>query len=310
MGLNLFYTDGCPASYEPHGFRGCTDDDLHFAGGRDLATKTKKTSSLVAGAHHVGVVVTHVNRTDLGGLNVIPEDIDYFWKRSRLGQYKVVTQGTTIPTATSSSQPSAVQSQPSAAADILASPAGPSTQTREDMETRGALQQMLPSSSNPTGLIPTQTIVAADEDDDDEESDFSYQIYDNAFRLYHEAKPGRVLVRSKMAELVLHARVIQGRSSLEIFDPSELKRGVIKRAQEQSTKTIKCECWDNREQGREVGAAYGSHPQDSANNRSVSVRSVVPGSTCLATVGTTLEEAIVRMSISATAVCSCHKKRM
>ena len=312
MGLNLFYTNNCPASFEPHGFTGCTDDNLYFPDGEGLITRTEKTSSLVAGAHRVGVVVSHVDSTeDEDGLEFIPEDINYSMKRSRLNEYKVLTKDTTIPTAISYSQPLTASFQQLPAPCMMASPAVLSTQTREDIKTKKALQQMQRSSLRPGELIPTQAFVSPDEDLDAEESNLPDQSYSNALRNYTQAgcRPARMVARSKIAELIIHVKEVHERFSHlgHTFDQDALKRYEIRRMVQPDR--IKCECIGDLDQGTMVCDMHGSYPQDSANNRSFSVKSVAPGSTSLATVGTTSKKSIALMSISATAACFCPKRR-
>lgn len=251
LGLNLFYTDECPASYEPRGFTSCVDDNLRFPGGPALARRSKKTPSLVVGSHRVGVVVSHVDSTEEEDLlRVIPEELDYPNKRSRLDEYKATSSETTVDQAELSSQPLPAPSQPPLPSDIVASPAAPSTQTRDDMQTKEALQRMQRSSSRPRDLIPTQSLVHAD-DLDNEDSNGPDQSYFNAILNTTQTadRRERMIVPAKMAELIVHIKAVQERCSPSdrIFDEGALNNYVIKR--KATPNVIKCECIDDSEEG-------------------------------------------------------------
>ena len=263
LGLNLFYTDDCPASFEPHGFTSCVDDDLCFPGDRGLTRRSEKSASLIAGAHRVGVIISHVDSTeDEEQLHVIPENINYSLKGSRLSEYKVPTQGPAIASATSSSQSFHVPSQPLPATNIMASPAAPSSQTRDDIATRDALQQMQRSSSRPRELIPTQVLVNEDAMNA-EDSYIPDQSYLNAVHNFRQAgsRPERMIVRAKIAELIIHVRALQERCSVSdrVFDQDALDNFEIKRKVQ--PETIKCECMYNVDQGTMVCQTCGSYSE-------------------------------------------------
>lgn len=246
LGLNLFYTDECPSDYEPQGFVGCMDDDLCFPGGPGLARKSEKTSGLVAGAHRIGVIVSHVDSAeDKDQMQIIPEEMDYSLKHSRLDEYKVSTKSPARAVSTSS--------QPMPGTDIMASPAAPSTQTRDDMQTKAALQQMQRSSSRPKELVPTQSVINTD-DIDAEESMPPNQSYSHATLkvLQSSGLRERMIVPTKMAELMIHVRAVQERCSLADapFDQDALNSYQIKRKEQPNV--VKCECRDRSEEGTMV----------------------------------------------------------
>jgi hypothetical protein len=181
LGLNLFYTDDCPDSYEPQGFTRCIDEDLYFPTDDSITRKSKKSSRFLAGAHRAGVVVSHVDAADdRYALRALPQTMDYSTKRSRLDEY-TATNEVSISYNTNPNSPSLpVPSQPLVPSGIMASPAAPSSPTGDDLLTKEALQRMQRSSSRPQGLMPTQSLVGADammagggadEDSYDENSD-------------------------------------------------------------------------------------------------------------------------------------------
>lgn len=256
LGLNLFYTDDCPASYEPQGFTSCSDDSLYFPGGPGLARKSEKTSRLITGAHRTGVVISHVDSAeDQDQLQTIPEAVDYTTKCTRLDEYKVnveaVSKHTEMPS--QSFPPSA---QPSGPTGIMPSPAAPSTQTRDDIQTRDALQQMQRSSSRPRELMPTQSLVSPDDIDSDD-SDTPSQNYGHA--LSNAPQPTdlreRMIVPAKMAELIIHVTALQERGSINhrIFVEGALRNNKIERKKKPDV--IKCECVGNFEENTMVCCA-------------------------------------------------------
>lgn len=254
MGLNLFYTDDCPASYEPQGFTSCTDDDLYFPSGRGLARKSEKTSRFLTGAYRTGVVISHVDSTEhRGSMLVIPEGMGYSTKFSRLDEYKVTSEESTTHNANLPSQSLPMPSQPLASSGIMASPAAPSTQTRVDIQTKEALQEMQRSSSRPQGLLPTQSLVDPD-DTDAEDSGAPDQSLETAFQKAEELLDDekRMIVPKKMAELFVHAKAIQQRCSESdrVFDQTSLDGYRIKRKEESSI--VKCECKDGSSWGTMV----------------------------------------------------------
>jgi HORMA domain len=252
VGLNLFYTDDCPESYEPKGFTKCTDDSLHFPGGPALATKSEKPCNLVAGTHSISLVVSHVDSIDDEvQMNAIPEDIEYANKRSRLDEYTIPRENVTIPSPELSSRQVPVYSQPVLpSSSLIPSARAPSTQTREDIQTREALQQMQRSSSRPRDWIATQTLANENHADSGD-----FRVVEKSFTDTHlddsQLLPPRerVIVSSKMAELIIHVKAIQNRCSANAlpFDQKALDRSEIKRTR-RSTR-IRCECMDDVEEG-------------------------------------------------------------
>lgn len=313
LGLNLFYTDECPASYEPRGFTSCVDDNLRFPGGPALARRSKKTPSLVVGSHRVGVVVSHVDSTEEEDLlRVIPEELDYPNKRSRLDEYKATSSETTVDQAELSSQPLPAPSQPPLPSDIVASPAAPSTQTRDDMQTKEALQRMQLSSSRPRDLIPTQSLVHAD-DLDNEDSNGPDQSYFNAILNTTQTadRRERMIVPAKMAELIVHIKAVQERCSPSdrIFDEGALNNYVIKR--KATPNVIKCECIDDSEEGIMVCPYFRGYCDNIiANDTSFSVRFVAPGNISRVMAGTAWRKSYAQSTMSATAVSCCQKRRI
>ncbi|KAF7511943.1 hypothetical protein GJ744_003176 [Endocarpon pusillum] len=236
LGLNLFYTDDCPATYEPQGFESCNDDVIHFPGGIELAKKSEKTAGLVVGTYRTGVVVSHVSPAaglDPDYLKVIPEVMDYSTKCSRLDEYKINLTPPPLPK----------PSQHSAPGGILASSAAPSTQTRHDIRTKQALQQMQRSSSRPQDLVPTQSLLRSD-DTDEEDSDGSEQLPDKSMQKHTRQEDFKqsMLVPTKMAELIVHALAVQQRCPVDdpLFDQVLLEKDQIRRLE--STDEVKCEC--------------------------------------------------------------------
>ncbi len=316
LGMNLFYTDDCPASYEPRGFTSCIEDDLCFPGGPRLVRKSMKTSRLVAGAHRIGVAISHVDSAeDQGLLRVVPEDVDYSTKCSRLDEYKVTSTAITIQNADLSSQPLPLSSRSEAAGKLKASPPAPSTQTRDDVQTKEALQQMQRSSSRPTDLMPTQSLVNAGDVDagdvDAEDGNNPDQSLSNAMlnTTYDEPPRERMIVPAKMAELIIHARALQERYSLHDrpFDQEALDSFEIKR--KAPVNATKCECLDDSEEGTMVCHYPGSRSVDSADMTSFSVRFVAPGNTNFAMAGTASKKSTALQNTSATAVSFCQKRR-
>jgi len=182
LGLNLFYTDDCPDSYEPQGFMRCIDESLYFPSDDSIARKSTKSSRFLAGAYRASVVVSHIDAADHRyALRAIPQVMDYSTKRSRLDEYKATSQVSTSYNATPNSPSLPVPSQPLVPSGIImASPAAPSSPTGDDIRTKEALQRMQRSSSRPQGLLPTQSLVGADvmmadggaaEDSSDDDSD-------------------------------------------------------------------------------------------------------------------------------------------
>ena len=309
MGLNLFYTDDCPATYEPHGFTNSIEDDLCFPGGQGLTRKSKKTSGLVVGAHRIGVVISHVDSAeDQDLLRVIPETMDYAIKRSRLDEYKATSKEPSIHDASLSSE--SLPMQPPDPGSIMASPAAPSTQTRDDIQTKEALQRMQRSSSRPKDLMPTQSLISAD-DIDVEDTNVPDQSYFHALvntTLASERRE-RMIVPIKMAELIIHAKAIQERSALvdQIFDQDALNSYEVKRKEQPNV--IKCECTDNSDIGIMVCDTQGRVSKDFADNNSFSVRFAARGSTNLAMAGTMWKTSTAQSTMSATAVSFCQKRR-
>jgi hypothetical protein len=311
LGLNLFYTDDCPASFEPLGFTSCIDDHLSFPGDQGLARKSEEGSILVAGAHRIGVVLSHVASAEgEEQLYVIPKDVNYSLKRSRLDEYMVSTEEAASPNVTASSQPFHVSSPPLPPTDAMASPAAPSTQTRDDIATRDALQQMQRSSSRPGELIPTQTLVDANDLDADDSS-LPDQSYSNALHSHNQAgkRPQRVILRTKVAELIIHVRAVLERcpTSDRIFDQRALDNCKIKRKVQSDM--VNCECMDNKNRGTMVCHTHGSYAPDLANENSFSVRCVAHGSTSIATAGMKSKKTTVPLSISVTTAFCCRKRR-
>jgi hypothetical protein len=161
--LNLFYTDSCPDSYEPHGFTRCIDEDLYFPSDHSITRKSTKSSRFLAGAYRAGVVVSHVDATDdRYTLRTIPQVMQYCTKRSRLDEYTASNEVSISHHATPDSHSLPLPSQPLVAAALMASQAAPSSPTGDDIRTKEALQRMQRSSSRPQGLLPTQSLVGAD----------------------------------------------------------------------------------------------------------------------------------------------------
>jgi meiosis-specific protein len=247
LGLNLFYTDDTPASYEPHGFTNCVHGNLHFPGDPTLTRVSKKTSGLVAGAHQIGVVVSHVDSVADGEevLHIIPETLTYSVKRSRLDEYSSPSRAATVDSTHSPSQHLPIFSQPLPANNIMASPAAPSTQIRRDMQTKEALQRMQRSSPRPKELIPTQSLVNAD-DVDAEDSVPPNQSYSHAIANSTQTigRRDRMIVPAKMAELLVHVKAAQDRGLVDdgTFDQGDLNKYKITRNKQPGD--IKCECGD------------------------------------------------------------------
>jgi hypothetical protein len=161
LGLNLFYTDDCPDSYEPQGFMRSVDEALYFPSNDRITRKSKKSSPFSAGAYRAKVAISHVDARDAQcALRVIPEIMDYPTKRSRLDEYKGPSQHSTTSFIDAPNSPPLPLPfyPPLLSSDIMASPAAPSSPTRDDIQTKEALQQMQRSSSRPQGLLPTQSL--------------------------------------------------------------------------------------------------------------------------------------------------------
>ncbi len=203
-----------------------------------MTRKSEKTAGLVVGTYRTGVVVSHVNPVDvdLDYLKVIPEVMDYSTKCSRLGEYKINLTPPLLPK----------PSQRSAPDEIMASPAAPSTQTRHDIRTKQALQQMQRSSSKPQDLMPTQSLLQSD-DTDAEDSDVPEQPSTNSIQGHTRREEIRqsMLVPIKMAELILHVKAVQQRSPAndQLFDQAHLKEFKISR--KDIITVVKCECTNN-----------------------------------------------------------------
>jgi meiosis-specific protein len=261
LGLNLFYTDNCPPSYEPQGFSSCIDDDLYFPGMPGLARKSTKPSRLVVGAHRIGVVVSHVDSEEgQDQLRVIPQNVDYPTKRSRLDEYNVTSEEIIIHHVDPSSQSLPVSLQPPARNNMMASPAAPSTQTRHDIQTKEALQQMQRSSSKPKDLIPTQNLFKADDVDSEDSNNPADQSYMNAIcsSTPDALSRKRMIVPAKMAELMIHVRAVQQRCTVgdRVFDQDALDKYEIKRKVTQNV--IKCECRDNSDDDGGIMVCYAT----------------------------------------------------
>lgn len=212
-------------------------------------------SSLVVGAHLVGVVVSHVDSIEEADkLQVIPEQLDYPNKRSRLDEYKATSAEITSHQTHLSSQSLPMPFPAMAPSGVMASPAAPSTQTRYDLQTKEALQRMQRSSSKPQDLIPTQSLVNADDDLDAEDSNAPDQSYFNAILKTTQTadRRERMVVSAKMAELFVHVRAVQERCppGNRIFDDDALKNYEIKRREPPNV--IKCECLDDCDMGTMV----------------------------------------------------------
>ncbi len=245
IGLNLFYTDDCPATYEPEGFESCIDDVICFPDGIEVTKNTEKTPGFVVGTYRTGVVVSHVKPPglDLEHLKEIPEAMDYSMKCSRLGEYKINLTPPSLPN----------PSQRSVPGEIMASPAAPSTQTRNDIRTKQALQQMQRSSSKPQDLMPTQSLLHSD-DTDAEDSDIPDQPSSNSIQgaTRREEFKKSMLVPTKMAELIVHVKAVQQccPANDQLFDQAHLKEFKISR--KEIINVVKCECTNNTDKGSMV----------------------------------------------------------
>jgi hypothetical protein len=261
LGFNLFYRDHCPASYEPRGFTSCIDENINFPGDPALIRKSSKTSGLVAGAYRVGVAVSHVDSEEGQNLlHIIPENMNYSIKGSRLGEYQAKSAEENVYRATPSSQTLPAISQSSASSNIMASPAAPSTQTQDDIRTKEALQRMQRSSSRPRDLVPTQTLVNADNleagDINNPDQTFETALENQMYYLF----PGeRVVTPAKMAELIIHAKAVQERfpPTDQPFDQISLDNYKINR--KQAPDTVKCECLDNYSGEDMMVCFYSAH---------------------------------------------------
>lgn len=205
----------------------------------------------------MGVVVSHIDSADgEEQMQVIPEDMQYSNKRSRLDEYKTTAIEVQAPSADPPVQPFAqlvpLLSRPPPYSDVMVVPAAPSTQTREDIRTREALQQMQQSSSKDSNLVPTQTLFDDDDDVRSEDSNPPDQSYANALVNATQILDGqeRMIVPFKMAELIIHVRALQNRcpAGSRVFDDIALKRYKIKR--NAPSNMIKCECKDQTDDGK------------------------------------------------------------
>lgn len=251
LGLNLFYNESCPPFYEPKGFTSCINNDLCFPSGPMLVRKSTKASRFVTGAHRIGVIVSHVDAAEgEEQLKTIPEHVDYAIKRSRLDEFKVPRTDTTFHNLDLSSQSLPLVSQTSARNPMMASPAAPSTQTRYDLETKEALQGMQRSSSRPTDLMPTQSLVDAVNLDSEDSDSENQSTYNAILRSTLVPSPQQQMIApTKMAELIVHARAIQQRCSRgdQVFVQTALNKFKIKR--KATRNVVKCECMDESDSG-------------------------------------------------------------
>lgn len=190
-------------------------------------------------------------------MQVIPEDIEYINKRSRLDEYKVSTEQIFIPSPELSPQQAPLSSQPLLPSSIVPSAKPPSTQTREDIQTREALQQMQRSSSRPRDLIATQTLANESNADSGDFRVVEHSLTDpNLDDCQPLARRERMVVASKMAELIVHVKTLQNRCSTNDlpFDQEALDHCEVRRTR-RSTK-IRCECMDDVEEGVMVCCAH------------------------------------------------------
>ncbi|KAL1956286.1 hypothetical protein VTO42DRAFT_7459 [Malbranchea cinnamomea] len=82
MEIHLFYTEDCPADYEPPGFRMAAHDPLVFPNSEDWTRETQSCGSMDSGFHSVGLKVTSLkwrgnDHTESPSRAQIPEDIRY-----------------------------------------------------------------------------------------------------------------------------------------------------------------------------------------------------------------------------------------
>jgi hypothetical protein len=305
VGLSLFYTTDCPSPYEPTGFSSCTDDALYFPDDHSLARESEDLSDLTTGAHCINLVVSYVrSKADDVKLRLIPEHIEYTNKRSRLDEYKKPNDRTTSQGTRPLAQPLLMSSQPLCSDSMIPSAIANSTQTREDIETRKALQQMQCSSPRPNELTATQSL-AIGHDADSEGSRPGDQSRITPLPIFPQTATRREkkIIPRKMAELITQAKVMQKRSPVDhpLFDPQALESCEIKRIRQSSA--INCECMDVVKEGVMVCDPMEDSQKYSLTNDSSSVTCARPGNTSLATAGIWWARKIVPSITTVMAVC-------
>ncbi|EEP80560.1 predicted protein [Uncinocarpus reesii 1704] len=147
--VHLMYTEDCPPTYEPPGFKSTAVEEISFP---RIENWTKETQScgVMHGPHHsVSLKVTSLQWSGVGD-DQIPDSLEY-------------SDGTSRECDIGIDQPAEAQAEtPGSPRDYPEELPHESTQIRKDVADRRFLQQMLEPSSVDTSMDPTQKVFYSD----------------------------------------------------------------------------------------------------------------------------------------------------